>query len=161
MSFLAPLFIAGLAAVSLPVLFHMIRRTPRGRIPFSTVMFFDPSPPQITRRSRLDNWPLLLLRALALILLAIAFARPFWRATTGANVAVNDGRQIAILLDSSASMRRGKIWNDAVARAERIVDDATPVDRIGLFTFDRTFYLITDIFRIVGVIFNKPGADLG
>ncbi|MBT4868405.1 MAG: VWA domain-containing protein [Planctomycetaceae bacterium] len=138
MSFLAPLFIAGLAAVSLPVLFHMIRRTPRGRIPFSTVMFFDPSPPQITRRSRLDNWPLLLLRALALILLAIAFARPFWRATTGANVAVNDGRQIAILLDSSASMRRGKIWNDAVARAERIVDDATPVDRIGLFTFDRT-----------------------
>ena len=38
MSLLAPLFIAGLAAVSLPVLFHMIRRTPRGRIPFSTLM---------------------------------------------------------------------------------------------------------------------------
>jgi hypothetical protein len=138
MSFLAPLFIAGIVAVSLPVLFHMIRRTPRGRISFSTVMFFDPSPPQITRRSRLDNWPLLLLRALALILLAIAFARPFWRTAADTSVDVSNGRQIAILLDTSASMRRGTLWNDAVARAERIVDESTPADRIGLFTFDRT-----------------------
>jgi len=33
MSFLAPWFmIAGLTAVSLPVLFHLLRRTPRGRM---------------------------------------------------------------------------------------------------------------------------------
>ena len=65
MSLLTPLYLLGLAAVALPVLFHLIRRQPRGRLVFSTVMFLEPSPARVTRRSRLDHWPLLLLRALA------------------------------------------------------------------------------------------------
>jgi len=32
MSFLMPLYIAGAAAVALPVIFHLIRRTPRGQV---------------------------------------------------------------------------------------------------------------------------------
>ncbi len=63
MSFLTPLYILGLAAVSLPILFHLIRRTPRGVQPFSSLMFVTPSPPRVTRRSRLDQILLLLLRA--------------------------------------------------------------------------------------------------
>ena len=61
MSFLAPWFLAaGIAAISLPILFHLFRRTPQGRLPFSTLMFLTPSPPRLTSRSRLENWPLLL-----------------------------------------------------------------------------------------------------
>ncbi|MCA9209296.1 MAG: BatA domain-containing protein, partial [Planctomycetales bacterium] len=81
MSVLVPLYLAGLGALSLPVLFHLIRRTPRGHQPFSTLLFLSPSPPRLTRRSRLDHWLLLLLRAAALALLALAFARPFFRAS--------------------------------------------------------------------------------
>ena len=55
MSFLAPLFALGIGAVTLPILLHLIRRTPRGRHEFSSLMFLSPSPPRLTRRSRLDN----------------------------------------------------------------------------------------------------------
>ena len=71
MSFLAPFYLAGLLAISLPLVFHLIRRTPRGRTVFSSLMFLQPSPPRLTRRSRLDQLLLLLLRALILTLLAL------------------------------------------------------------------------------------------
>ncbi len=74
MSLLAPLYFLGALAVTLPILFHLIRRQPKGQVEFSSLMFLRPTPPRLTRRSRLDNWPLLLIRALALTLLALAFA---------------------------------------------------------------------------------------
>ena len=77
MSFLTPLYVLGLAAVIAPLVFHLIRRSPRGEVPFSSLMFLTPTPPRLTRRSRLDNLLLLLLRAAALCVLAFAFARPF------------------------------------------------------------------------------------
>ena len=77
--FLAPLYLAGILIVSAPIIFHLIRRTPRGRMAFSSLMFLRASPPKITRRRNIDNWLLLLLRAAAVCLLACAFARPFLR----------------------------------------------------------------------------------
>ena len=79
LSFLAPLFLAGIGALSLPLIFHFIRKTPRGQTPFSSLMFLSPSPPRLTQRSRLDNILLLILRCAALLLLAAAFMRPFFR----------------------------------------------------------------------------------
>ena len=55
MSLLMPLYIAGLAAISLPLIFHLIRRSPRGQVVFSSLMFLSRSPPRLTRRSRLDQ----------------------------------------------------------------------------------------------------------
>ncbi len=109
MSFLAPLYIAGLLAVSLPIVFHLIRRTPRGQVPFSSLMFLSPSPPRITRRSRLNNIVLLILRGLALALLAFAFARPLLRDAASLEITDQPSRRVAILLDRSASMRRGDL----------------------------------------------------
>ena len=70
MSLLTPLYVIGLLAVSLPVVFHLIRRMPRGEFAFSSLMFLSPSPPRLTRRSRLENILLLLLRGAVLSLLA-------------------------------------------------------------------------------------------
>src|SRR5258708_21210512 len=77
MSFLAPLFLAGAAAIALPVLFHLIRRTTREKTVFSSLMFLMQSPPRLTRRSRLEHILLLALRCLVLFLLAVGFYRPF------------------------------------------------------------------------------------
>src|SRR5438552_13698735 len=77
MSLLAPIFLLGAFAISLPILFHLFRRSTREKTPFSSLMFLLPSPPRLTRRSRLEHILLLLLRCLVLCLLAIGFARPF------------------------------------------------------------------------------------
>src|SRR4029434_514769 len=97
MSFLAPLFLLGAAAIIGPIIFHLIRQTTREKTPFSTLMFLEPTPPRITRRSRLENLWLLLLRCLIIGLIAFAFARPFFR-QTAANTAASSGKQRAVIL---------------------------------------------------------------
>ncbi|HET6883082.1 MAG TPA: BatA domain-containing protein [Pirellulales bacterium] len=144
MGLLTPLYLAGLAALSLPVLLHLIRRTPRGRQAFSSLMFLSPSPPRLTRRSRLDHLLLLLLRLTALALLAFAFARPFLRESAMLPLDDLPGRRVAILLDTSASMRRGDLWQRAVKKAADILDDLGPADDVSLLTFDDRRQTIVD-----------------
>lgn len=135
MSLLAPLYVLGALAVSLPVIFHLIRRQTKQRMPLSTVMFLPPSQPRLTRRSRLENLPLLLLRALALILLALAFSRPFLRSTATETLqAVN--RRVVVLVDTSASMRRGDLWDQALAQLRDVTENLRPGDSLAVASFD-------------------------
>jgi hypothetical protein len=136
MSFLTLPYLAGLAAVSLPILFHMIRRTPKGKVPFSTLMFLEASPPRVTSRSKIEHWLLLLIRAAALILLALAFSRPFLRQSEDLAVDVQAKRR-AILVDVSASMRRDGLWTQAREKVDAILKEAKQEDSVGLFVFDQ------------------------
>jgi hypothetical protein len=137
MSFLAPWLLAGgLAAISLPILFHFFRRTPRDRMKFSTLMFLAPTPPRVTSRSRLENLPLLLLRAAILMLLAMAFGRPLWRQLLEEQSDVPIGSRTVLLIDTSASMRRGDLWTRAQQEAEAVIAAAGPHDEIAVVAFD-------------------------
>ncbi|MBC8875305.1 MAG: BatA domain-containing protein [Planctomycetes bacterium] len=136
MSLLTPLYMLGLFALSLPVLLHLIRRRPRGRYAFSSLMFLTPSPPRLTRKSRLDQILLLLLRAAALALLAFAFARPFLREANRLGLGNAVHRKVAMLVDVSASMRRPALWDQASSHANRWLDDLGPHDDVALFAFD-------------------------
>jgi hypothetical protein len=144
MGLLAPLYIAGLAALSLPLLLHLIRRTPRGRQAFSSLMFLTPSPPRLTRRSRLDHVLLLVMRLAALALLALAFARPFLREAAMLPLDNMGSRRVAILLDTSASMRRDDLWRQAQNKVEGVIKDLGPKDDVALFTFDDRLHAIVD-----------------
>jgi hypothetical protein len=135
MGILAPLFFASLAALSLPLIFHLVRRTPRGKQEFSSLMFLSPTPPRLTRRSRLDQVLLLLMRIGALMLLALAFARPFLREAALLTESDLPRRRVAILIDASASMHRGDLWQQAIQAAERELDELAPYDEVALFTF--------------------------
>jgi hypothetical protein len=135
-SFLAPLYVLGLTAVIAPVVFHLIRRSPRGEVPFSSLMFLTPTPPRLTRRSRLDNLLLLLLRAAALCLLAFAFARPFLRQAARLGFGDGEGRRVALLIDTSASMRRGDLWARALEMANKVIGECRPGDQLAVFSFD-------------------------
>ncbi len=136
MSFLAPLFLLGALAIAAPVVFHLIRRTPRGAVSFSSLMFLAPTPPRMTRRSRLDDWPLLLLRAAALGLLAAAFARPFLRQAASLTSPEEGRRRVAVLIDTSASLRRGDLWDRAKALADAAIAACRPDDQLALLAFD-------------------------
>jgi hypothetical protein len=136
MSFLAPLFLLGAMAVALPVVFHLIRRTTRERTVFSSLMFLLPTPPRLTRRSRLEHLLLLALRCAVLCLLALGFARPFLRHAVNTPPAAVS-RRIVLLVDTSASMRRADLWAEARARASSRLRNTSPNDQVAVFTFDR------------------------
>lgn len=158
MSFLAPLFLAGIAAVSLPILFHLIRRTPRGRVLFSSLMFLSSSPPRVTKRSRLEHWPLLLLRALAVLLLALAFARPFlWAESTANAEKTGVARNIVIVIDVSASMQRESLWDQAKAIVSNLIDDAAATDRVAVLAFDRSVRIMFSFDQWVATPTDERG----
>lgn len=138
MSFLAPLFLFGALAVAGPVIFHLIRRTTRDRVRFSSLMFLLPTPPRLTRRSRIEHWLLLLLRAAALALLALAFARPFLQGISPAAPTAGSGTRTVLLVDVSASMRRDGLWQAAKEKARTVVRAAQESDEVAVMTFDRS-----------------------
>ncbi len=137
MSFLAPLFLIGALAVAAPVIFHLIKRTTKERTIFSSLMFLTPSPPRLTRRSRLEDILLLILRCLALVLLAIGFGRPFFRQAAPTVDPNGQIRHVAIVLDQSASMQRAGLWPAATAKVAEIVRGIGPGDELSVITFDR------------------------
>ena len=144
MSFLNPLYALAGLAIALPILFHLIRRRPKERKLISSLMFLDPTPPRLTRQSSIDQWLLLLLRALAIGLLACAFTRPYWDGP-----AEKDTDQIGIqrmlLIDTSASMRRDGLWAAAVAKAEQIISQSGPTDTISVYQFDSSLRPLVSI----------------
>ena len=135
MSFLAPLYFLGGLAIVGPIVFHLIRRQPKGEVEFSSLMFLDATPPRLTRRSRLENWPLLLLRCAAILMLAFAFARPFLPLAESQSV---EGvkQAVVLLVDQSASMRRNGVWEQANQKAQQVLDQVGDDTLISVIGFD-------------------------
>ena len=144
MNFLAPLFLLGALAIAAPVIFHLIRRTTREKTRFSSLLFLQPDPPRLTQRSRIENWLLLLLRAAALALLALAFARPFIRMESPPAADPGKNRRLVILVDTSASMKRTGLESAARDKATELLRDARPGDQVALWTFDSTTRRLMD-----------------
>ncbi|HLX70440.1 MAG TPA: BatA domain-containing protein [Verrucomicrobiae bacterium] len=136
MNFLSPWFLVGALAIAGPILFHLIRRAARERMPFSSLMFLHPTPPRTVRRRKIEHLLLLLLRCACLLLIATGFARPFLSKSLPVDTATG-GQQLVLLVDTSASMRRDGIWEKARAVAERYLAKASPADQVAVMTFDR------------------------
>ncbi|MFN5743917.1 MAG: BatA domain-containing protein, partial [Planctomyces sp.] len=137
--FLAQNFaVAGGVLAAIPLLLHMLRRTPAVRMPFSLVRFLSPTLPKTTRRSRIENWPLMLLRILAVALIALAFSRPFQRIAVTQDSAAPAGRRSAILLDSSASMRRDGIAESLLLQFREQTAALQPADILSVSSFAQT-----------------------
>jgi hypothetical protein len=110
--FLAPWFLAGLAAIGLPFWIHLLRQYRSTPHPFSSLMFFEQRTQSSIKHRRLRYLLLLSLRVLLLLLIAFAFANPFVTRTSGGA----SGRKMLIIgVDNSFSMRYG----DHLARAKQ------------------------------------------
>lgn len=136
-NFLAPLFLIGGAALALPVIFHLVRRTTRERKTFSSLMFLLPSPPRISKRHKLEHLLLLILRCLALGLLALGFGRPFFQQNPLVDPSAALPKRTVVLVDVSASMRREGLWAGARDRVQAVLRQASPADQVALLTYDR------------------------
>ncbi len=135
MSFLTPLFLLGLAGLSIPVIIHLIQRERKNVVQFPSLMFLRRIPYQSVRRRRIRNWPLLLLRLLALLFIVAAFARPFLRRPALAAAAAGGAREVVILVDRSYSMGYGDRWARALAAARQAVNGLGQGDRGSIVFF--------------------------
>ncbi len=136
MNFLFPIFLAGAATIGIPIVLHMIRRHTRKRVSFSSLMFLHTTIPRFKNRSRIENLLLLILRCLILCLLAFGFARPFFPQDIEKKQAYS-GSRIVLLVDTSASMRRADLWNQAVGQIQSVLEEVNPSDRVCVMNFDQ------------------------
>ncbi len=132
MSFLSPWFLLGALSLVIPVLIHLMRREPKLRIPFASILFLRRLPEPVHQRRRLRHWLLFLLRAMALLLLVFAFARPYLR---GHGEGGRSGTALVLLLDCSLSMRADGRLARARERAEEILARAPEGARVGVIGF--------------------------
>src|SRR5689334_13161169 len=134
MSFLAPAFLAGLAAIAVPVIIHLIHRERKVVIEFPSFMFLERIPYRSVRRQKIRHLLLLLLRCVAIAMLVAAFARPFFERRHAA-ITGTGAKELVILLDRSASMGYAGRWEKAKDAAKKAVSGLGATDRATLVLF--------------------------
>lgn len=105
LEWLAPagLVLVGLAL--LPILSHLIRRPPKDRWFFGAMMLLERAKKSPTKRTRVHDWLLLLLRILLLLLLGLAMLQPQLQ-WPNPNEPLDRASKIVVLVDRSLSMNQ-------------------------------------------------------
>ena len=142
-SFLQSSFLAGLAALAVPILIHFFFRLKTKRVELGTIRFLRIVLEENARRRKVMQWVLLALRMAFVALLVGLFARPFLTAAaTG-----GDKELMVILIDQSATMQlkgeKGKLIDQAVAEARKLVESAAAGTRFEVAFFDHVVRPIT------------------
>ncbi|MGD9903150.1 MAG: BatA domain-containing protein [Vicinamibacterales bacterium] len=132
LGFLAPAFLAGVLAVAIPIALHLYRRRSDTVVDFPAMQMLPEAPVERQERRRLRDLLLLALRAAALVLLAVSFARPYFVAG-GAPLATP---ATVVALDRSLSLGAPGQWDDAVRLAQAAVADAPATHLVGVVAFD-------------------------
>ena len=131
LAFLSPLFLLGAAAAAVPVVLHLLKRNPETRLKFSAVRLLRNAPVEHTSRRRLRELLLLALRVMALILLAVGFARPFLRSGAYSG----SGPVTVVALDTSLSMSAPGQFERAKEMARTAIAGAPRGTRIAVLAF--------------------------
>lgn len=145
LSWINPLYLAGLSLLALPVLIHLVQRQQTSGIKFPSLMFLRQIPWREKRRLEIRHWLLLLLRCLLLLLVIFAFARPFLSSESAPAMLDLERSDSVIAIDRSYSMRISDSWQQAQQIALRLVDEKQAQDRIGVIAFDDEAEVISDL----------------
>ena len=141
MGFLSPWFLAGLAAVGVPIYVHLLRRHRVTPQPFSSLMFFEPRTQSSIKHRRLRYLLLLSLRLAFLLLLVLTFANPFVKRS----VASRAGDKLLLLvIDDSFSMRAGSRLADARREALSVLASRRPSDRVQVMALGSQLHGLTE-----------------
>ena len=143
MGFLTPWFLGGLAILGLPVYVHLLRQYRQKPIPFSSLMFFERRTQSSIKHRRLKYLLLFSLRCLFILLLALAFARPYIHSTTVARA--NSGRTMVFAVDNSFSMQQGDRFANAKKAALDAINAMRADDRGQVISFGGPSKLLTDM----------------
>ena len=130
MTVLTPLFLAGLAALAIPILLHLLRRRERRTLVFPALRYLKQTTREHARIIRLRQLLLLALRLAAILLIALAGARLVL--PLGGND--NPPAGLAIILDngltSGAVVGGSRVLDSLVVRALQALDQAGTRDQV-------------------------------
>lgn len=131
MTFLNPLILTGLLAISIPIIIHLLNLSKVRKVEFSTLRFLKELQKSKMRRIKLRQLLLLALRILTIVFLVLAFADPVLKSSSG-NYAGKSSS--IILLDNSFSMSAddSQIFEHAKSAARDLVASLDPDDEIYL-----------------------------
>jgi hypothetical protein len=142
MGFLAPWFLAGVAAVGLPIWIHLLKRHKTDPRLFPSLMFFEKREMSSVKHRRLEHILLFALRALMLILLALLFANPF----INRDPAASGGKKILVIaVDHSFSMRAADHLAKAKEEALSLIGGLKPGDQAQVVALGGQVQALTQI----------------
>src|ERR1035438_2040680 len=133
MGFLTPWFLAGAAAVGLPVWLHLLRKHKTTPLPFSSLMFFERRTQSSIKHRRLRYLILFALRTLLILLLVLAFAHPYINQSILPQQRTNEVTVLAI--DNSLSMHAGGLLDEAKRDAKSVIGGLRPGQRAQVLAF--------------------------
>lgn len=130
-SFLYPAFLLGALAVAVPILLHLLRRRTDHVVEFPAVRLLHKAPLEQHRRRRLRELILLALRVAALLLLALAFARPY---LVNRSLAVSAPVTV-VAVDASLSLSAPGQIEAARQAAVRAIGEAPATHAVAVLSF--------------------------
>lgn len=143
MVFLAPLLLFGLLAALIPIAIHLIRRERPPKVVFGSIRFLKNTPKKLILFQQLQQWVLLLLRALLISLLVFAFARPLLNQSL-AKLLDADPQSAVLVIDSTLSMRYRGVFAAAIAAANDFMDNLGPGDEVAIVVLGERATVLTD-----------------
>lgn len=105
LEWLAPAGIALLGLTLLPILSHLIRRPPKERWFFGAMMLLERAKKSPTKRTKIHDWLLLLIRMFLLSLLGLAMLQPQLQ-WPNPNEPLERASKVVVLVDNSLSMNQ-------------------------------------------------------
>jgi hypothetical protein len=136
--FLSPLYLAAAAAAAVPLLIHLLRRRIGTRVEFPAVRYLARAEREHSRKLRLRNLLLMMLRVVAVLLVALAAARPVARVAGVGHAPTAFGIALDNSLSSAAIQAGHPVLDGLKARAREMVRGADAGDRLWLVTADGT-----------------------
>ena len=125
----------GLAAGAIPIVIHLLHRRRFQTVPWAAMRFLLAATKKQSRRIKLEQLLLLLIRTMIILLVALALSRPIAE-TLGEYIQTEGPRHRIIVIDATLSMGFTPNGNTRFERAKQlarqIVSSAKPGDAINL-----------------------------
>lgn len=133
---LAPLMMFGAAAVSVPLALHFFYKARYKPLPWAAINFLKQAVEQTSRRLKFQEWILLALRCLLLLLIALALSRPAARSAAAA--ARGEAVDAVFIIDTSYTMGARDAEMSRLERAktaaQKVLEDLPPRSTIQVYT---------------------------
>jgi hypothetical protein len=129
---------AGAAAVAVPIAIHILSRRPRKPVPWAAMRFILAAYKKHKVRTRMEQWLLLAVRCLLMLLLGLALAGPIL-SKAGSMAGFGGGRVVVLVLDNSVTSeakddRGQRRFETLRASAVKLLQSLEPSDRVALIT---------------------------